>query len=78
VLITLLACAPITLLWASMGPVMTALGQPAAIVEGAARYLWRVGPAIWLIALQECLKRWVREGNARARARARMGGVPAA
>ncbi|GBF89389.1 MATE efflux family protein [Raphidocelis subcapitata] len=58
-LITLLACLPITLLWAHTGPILTALGQPSAIVAGAARYLWQVAPAIWLMAPQECLKRYL-------------------
>lgn len=55
-LICLLFCAPVTLLlWARAEPIILALGQPPAIAAGAARFLWRVGPALWMVAGDECL-----------------------
>lgn len=66
-LICLAAAAPITLLlWRHIEGVLVALGQPPAIAAGAAQYLWRVAPALWLMALTECLKRCVHSLRLRA------------
>jgi hypothetical protein len=58
VLICLMMCLPITLFWTRITGAILALGQPHAIAAGAGAYLWRVAPALWLMALSECLKRW--------------------
>jgi Na+-driven multidrug efflux pump len=52
-------CIPITLLWAHAQPLLLALGQAPAIVEGAARYLWIITPSVYMTATTECLKRYL-------------------
>ncbi|KAF8063707.1 DTX14 [Scenedesmus sp. PABB004] len=59
VVITWLACLPITLLWAHSERVMLALGQDPHIAAGAATYLWAITPTLFMAALTECLKRYL-------------------
>lgn len=58
-LICLSVCFPIMLLWYHAEPIILHLGQPAPIAAGAARYLWRSAPALWLLAVSECIKRYL-------------------
>ena len=58
-LICWLTALPICALWAHAAPLLRALGQPPAIADGAALYLHAAAPCIFLIAITECLKRYL-------------------
>jgi len=45
------------LLYQFMRPLLVAIGQDAAVAEGAAAYLIRLTPALWLMGMTECFKR---------------------
>lgn len=54
-----LIAAVVVSVWSQAGPLLLALGQSEELAAGAARYIHIISPALWMLVVCECLKRYL-------------------